>query len=674
MASTQCALSFEDFFLKLSRKLEKSGAIQEASKAFAKLRSDKDRFKFVSDMPHVTNMINSCFGDISSVKSIESCLKFKTTGNKYFQAGQFQQALDMYTESIMHAPVNEQGISKELAIGFANRSAALFRMQLHVECLNDITQSLQSGYPQELSYKLHDRKGRCLMKLGRTKQALESFERAIELVADAQMDNKKKDALREGMKKGIEECKNFDLSALKDLRIENGLSSTNIAPALAKVHSTFTSLSDACDVEYTTTQGRFIIAKRDIKPGEIILVEKPYASVVLLDHRKSHCHHCFRRCLAPVPSLLSTYVVFCSKQCREVANEYHQYEAQYIHLVEKSDVGKFGYLALRTVIKRGPKYLREYWAELQADGFTTDNKVLEGCSKDGLYEADNINAIYHLVTHADYRKVHDLFKRTVMATLLLKCLKLSKFFDSTRHDTDFEIFVGGLLLSHIQAFPCNAHEISELLINRQDVAMSTPTEIGAGIYSTLSLFNHSCDPVANRNFYGDICVVRTIKPVHKGEEISDNYGAVYAVHTRAERWEKLKPQYYFQCACQPCVENWPLYGEIRSSNPVWKCSSCQKQLTGKCAVNNSKLISCKLCGREENVKLKEDALQTSLKNYQSAFNDLMQCKTEKALAVFLLHLELMDNLLVKPWRDINNCQEAIKQCYSMMGNHLYCSE
>ena len=56
-------------------------------------------------------------------------------------------------------------------------------------------------------------------------------------------------------------------------------------------------------------------------------------------------------------------------------------------------------------------------------------------------------------------------------------------------------FVGGLLLHHIQLVPYNAHEVAELrmkgLNNLDD---SESLFVGAAIYPTLALFNHSCDP------------------------------------------------------------------------------------------------------------------------------------------------------------------------------------
>ena len=47
-----------------------------------------------------------------------------------------------------------------------------------------------------------------------------------------------------------------------------------------------------------------------------------------------------------------------------------------------------------------------------------------------------------------------------------------------------------------------------------------------------------------------------------GEEILDNYGYHYAVMSKEERQRKLHIQYYFNCACQPCNSNWPVYSSL----------------------------------------------------------------------------------------------------------------
>lgn len=53
----------------------------------------------------------------------------------------------------------------ERSIALANRSATLFHMQKHSECLVDIRRALELQYPKDLIYKLYERQASCYMAL-----------------------------------------------------------------------------------------------------------------------------------------------------------------------------------------------------------------------------------------------------------------------------------------------------------------------------------------------------------------------------------------------------------------------------------------------------------------------------------------------------------------------------
>ncbi len=653
----------------IARQLQSTGKVRDISDEFFRLKSDQSRAAFTLNLQVVNDVIR--LQNPPTAKSKADALKFKDLGNKQFQTGSYDEAIKLYTKSIAYAPL-EKNSGSTLSLGYANRSAALYHKGAYKLVLLDVGRALANHYPEEMCYKLYERKGKCHRHLGHYKAAVENFEQALSALSSAKLNEKKLDAWQKDLARQLEECKSDavgeELSELnlseKALCEEN---STALPSFTEPVHRVFPSLSASCDVDFTEHQGRFIVAKRDMAPGEIVLIEKPFASVLLLQHSLNYCHHCFNRVIAPIPSARSCLVIFCSERCKTSAESYHQFEWPSLDLMLKSGVGKFGYLALRTVATCGPEFLRNFQRELQTSS-DAKSKLLLGTNKNGKYAPDDFNTIYNLVTHASDRSGQDLFRRSVTAVFLLKCLEKGGFF-AAKDGADFREFVGGLLLSHLQSFPCNAHEIPELELRRNDIANSLPVEIGAGIYSTLSLFNHSCDPVVNRNFYGDTCVVRTIKLVRKGEEISDNYGAVYPVHSLQERNNILLPQYYFRCACQACIENWPLYPEINCETPLWKCEDCQCPLPATEIRKGESSVQCAKCKRDEDIGQKMQELKKSSKRYRFAFDDLLKGDVAKALPVFVAHLGILDRILCRPWREFNDCQEAIKQCFSMMANH-----
>ena len=55
--------------------------------------------------------------------------------------------------------------------------------------------------------------------------------------------------------------------------------------------------------------------------------------------------------------------------------------------------------------------------------------------------------------------------------------------------------MGGLLLRHLQILQFNAHEVSELQIEEgSKINSGNSVFLGGGLFPTLAMFNHSCDP------------------------------------------------------------------------------------------------------------------------------------------------------------------------------------
>ena len=65
------------------------------------------------------------------------------------------------------------------------------------------------------------------------------------------------------------------------------------------------------DIKHNTMvtffRGRLLVATEDIPPGEIIIVETPYSSILLPEYYQSHCQSCYMRVKAPIPCW------FCAK-------------------------------------------------------------------------------------------------------------------------------------------------------------------------------------------------------------------------------------------------------------------------------------------------------------------------------------------------------------------------
>ena len=200
-----------------------------------------------------------------------------------------------------------------------------------------------------------------------------------------------------------------------------------------------------------------------------------------------------------------------------------------------------------------------------------------------------------------------------------------------------------------------------------DLRMCQPRDLGLAVYPTVSLFNHSCDPVVDFNFYGKVCVVRAIRNVKTGEELSGDYGPIFLTQSREERQDMLLTHYFFRCSCVACTQNWPQWEDLEAENLTFLCGKCGKRLEGP--TNSKKTsIKCKQCGRSQNVDSCLDLLAKSHDKYAQAVAKATSGEIESALPAIKNHLTLMQRLLCQPWRDFYSCQATLKQCYRMMAN------
>ena len=93
-----------------------------------------------------------------------------------------------------------------------------------------------------------------------------------------------------------------------------------------------------------------------------------------------------------------------------------------------------------------------------------------------------------MLVHGDYlRWTEDTFHRALMAICLLKILKASKYFPHNNEDVDAftndELFVGSLIMRHLNVLQFNAHEIYELLRgDRRNMKPNKNLLIGLGVY------------------------------------------------------------------------------------------------------------------------------------------------------------------------------------------------
>lgn len=74
--------------------------------------------------------------------------------------------------------------------------------------------------------------------------------------------------------------------------------------------------------------------------------------------------------------------------------------------------------------------------------------------------------------------------------------------------------------------------------------------VGVGIYHSVSLLNHSCQPNCVAVFNGTKLMIRVTENIQPGQELTISYTELLAPSFK--RKEELRKQYFFDCCCIRC--------------------------------------------------------------------------------------------------------------------------
>lgn len=524
------------------------------------------------------DFVQSLSAENSVKKNEEQASRSRERGNSSFKKRDYTSAALHYSQGICFAPRS----SEQLSLCHANRSAALYHLQLYQESLDDIDRALKNGYPSHLLPKLQDRRAQCLRHLPADQKA-----------------------------EADHPSKNHNASD-GDRRQAGEHFSLGICPQAA--------------VSFSMEKGRHLVAKERIAAGEVVLTDRPYSLVLvpgmeetkgLKDTRGRElfgtehwfCHRCLTKTLCPVPCEECSYSRYCSTACqREAWKEHHQWECQLG--ADLMMMGVMSQLALRVTLKAGIKNIE--MARHPSKSKQSEQSCFDGdCSEasnychaneaDLSYHGDSYLSVFHLMHHLSHHSPHLRFLCAVtVATIYLKLSRtgplvvshdLSRPSGATSQSPDRSEEQGGVsdwgqehwplgsaVLRHMLQLRCNAQAIVMLQdagAANSSVQSSQEIRMATAIFPTLSLLNHSCCPNTSLAFTtgvsasafgpdlskyftenanrGVTAAVRAAKAVTPGQEILHCYGPHSSRMATQERRRLLLEQYSFQCQCEACT-------------------------------------------------------------------------------------------------------------------------
>lgn len=152
----------DDIYAELISCVTRDGSLTQISKSFRSLTTDEER---IADCYYLLSFYNllPTIEKIRKNKSPDLAEKLKNEGNKAFIYKDDNLALYYYNRALTYAPNG----SKVMFLIFANRSAVTFSLEDYSDSIKDIDRALRGDYPENLKYKLLERKGKALIKLAR---------------------------------------------------------------------------------------------------------------------------------------------------------------------------------------------------------------------------------------------------------------------------------------------------------------------------------------------------------------------------------------------------------------------------------------------------------------------------------------------------------------------------
>ncbi|XP_031832591.1 protein-lysine N-methyltransferase SMYD4 [Nomia melanderi] len=620
----------------LNTKINANNKHQDVVQKFKSLSTDEKRVTFMLNLMLEYGVVPQSYSDTKNPKESE---KFRELGNKEFVSDPLTntsctKALKLYTKSIAYAPC----LSEQLALAYANRSAVLFKLHKYEECIKDIDRALSLSYPDRLRIKVYIRKVECLevLKSSNIENTIKETEQWLQKMSFEDTNYKKLNDKLSFLKKTLG-SRNFETQDI--IKCETKY----LLPKIDTYNTEIPCASSAISLKYNDQYGRHIVAARNINPGEVICIEKPYSLLLSIEKTYTHCSNCLEVCWANIPCNNCTYAMYCSEECKAVDwKKYHDIECLVVPSMLKLNLKDLDLFVLRLAIQAvRESSIQDLRKELE-DVENEKDLRRKGFSKNGIFESNQYRSILSLVTNSEKRTVDDLFRKSLDACFTLYFLATCTDMFGSPLQKDLSVlmknpdvlFVGSLILRHQQVIPSNMHTFTE------EYGLDTITR-GIAALPFCSLFNHSCSLNVMRLSRSKDLIIYVLCPIKQGEQIFDNYGDCHELNSKVERQRALSERYFFDCNCVACQEDWPLYYNMKPYASFVKNTKDLRKLNQTLRKFNTYV---------------DIVTEGNTADKPYILNDLLKM------------IKILHKLVPTPCLEMLNVRETLKQVYCSQGN------
>ncbi|XP_072743347.1 SET and MYND domain-containing protein 4 isoform X2 [Anoplolepis gracilipes] len=563
------------------------------------------------------NMIRSQMPTLNAVmKNEEDSIRYREQGNQHFVMGDDLEAIECYTLSLAYANSDEL-----MAYAHANRSAALYRKQLYKECLIDIDAALHHGYPKKKQKNLKERGDKAIIEIKKllgidysedVNNQKDIGKAYVSGECKEKSDTSKPTENAEYIKNEttIKEDQWLNVSRKQNtMDNENYLYyTTKILPQKPRYlqNDDFSKLtygpsqevpaiSDGIVISFSERYGRHYVATREFQPGDIISIEDPYAHVIYEERYYTHCHYCLSKSYNLIPCAECPIAQYCSEKCRKLAWEVcHKTECPILKLltnllnVDKDKIRMISkIIRLLIVITENGIKIKELQEDMKIAESNSDNRTA-GFTDTAILDSFSTRSALSLATNMTTRPLIGISAFACISALAVILLATQTKFFSKKYEIDdmkdISEFSELRFCASIMLRACVIMSSNCFSIQQEPGIIS-----GSGLYIAHSLYNHSCAPNTFRHFEDLTMITRALTPIRIGDQIFTSYGGVYAHMSRSERKQKILQDYFFDCDCPACENEWPTYNEIVRSH-IGSISK-NKQLVEKLKPFREKLLA-----------------------------------------------------------------------------------
>ncbi|XP_037050263.1 SET and MYND domain-containing protein DDB_G0273589-like [Bradysia coprophila] len=404
-------------------------------------------------------------------KDDQKSIEYREQADAEFEENNFDAAIELYNKSLCYA----ESKSEHLGLAYAQRAQCFSALKMFDRCLIDIELAKKSNYPRSQLDQLEKRKNICL--------------NLIESGAQVQLFQPKLDF-----------------------------------PS----HEKYPGMANVLEFDRNDKYGRHLVATADIDVGQLILLEKCFATRT--DECYRDCNICMNVQQNLVPCPKCTKALFCHDSC--VNNRIHPFECDIYPILESHwevlSMGLRVFLVGLSLFSNADElinFVEETFTK--EDSFqlsTNDAKSQYAFCLQNLKEKFELSEIAQRLENA----LGDI--GPLMYGACIAHNHFNTFFTTEKHRR----FLMHLLCHHI------------ILGQLSRIRVDFPVIV--------QYFNHSCVPNMNTFLVDGYVIGVTFRPIRKGQQVFKCYlDPSQPQMSYDQRQQYLLERYAFQCECERCM-------------------------------------------------------------------------------------------------------------------------